>query len=288
MVRSLIVIAFFVFPHYCLTQSVNVEINSSKIDKYLKAIITYDSTDIWIKKGTKVINRFTIPKDYYLLDVYYDRITTFISFNKCHRIADSKKTDQWTYELVVWDFSKNKTWSIDTGRSHNGEGIQVQHMCNYNPYMRSGIMISYGWESVAPYKYYNGKITHGVDINIHNINIMAIFNEDSILVQTDSEGFDLPFYSYNYETGQKFEVDSQHVYEYSNLMLSQFGKNIHYYYDPTQEISFYNSDWNSEGSAVVYETWNEKTKKKDFYFYHLKDKYLQLISTGEIVFPIWK
>jgi hypothetical protein len=289
-IRVCIVLFLIILPDYSKGQITSISNDSNYVYKFVKALITYDQTNIYIKTNGAIANKYTVPVGYYIMEVFYDRMTGLISFNKCHDMADHQTSEEWEYELMIWDFLSNKTWSIESGKSFNGEGLHVSKMCNYNPSTKTGILITYGWELKRVTQYHHGKSMKSVDLPGGTIDLLAIINEDSVFVNTSDESQDeIPFYSYNFKTGNKLEIDSLDVYRYRELMLSQFGKNINCFYRPIKRgIDFWKSDWNPEGNAVIFNKVNLTTREKEYYLYDYKNDHQELISTGIAVIPIWK
>jgi hypothetical protein len=253
----------------------------------VKALIIYDSTDICIKSEDKIINRYHLNDDYYLLDVFYDRITGLISFNKCHPI-EPRENKKWSYELIVWDFTTNKTWVIDSGESRDGEGFYISHMCNYDPSTRSGFMITTGWESIIPQKYIYGKAKEPVSLSGDFIYLVSIINEDSILVRQHRLDRGFAFYAYNFKTEQTSKVDYPKIYDYSKPMLYQFGINLKYLCKPVKKrLHVENGDWNPDGNLVMYFRY-DSNRKIEYYIYDIKNDHQWLVSTNQKVIPIWK
>jgi hypothetical protein len=261
--------------------------NVSEVYKHLRAIITQDSNSICISCGGKVLNRYTTPSGYYLSTLHYDRIADFISFNQCRAID---YTTQYAYELIVWDYVNNKTWLLGCGTSQNdGEGTNSSYVCNYCPPQRSGFMITYGWESRNVIIFPGEQPSSRIDLPGGTKDLLAIINDDSLLIQLSDEAMNTsPFYLCCLGNDTNIELDSIDVLDYNDLMLSQFGRNVQYYYKPSKEINFFNSDWNADGTTVIYENLNWDTNKHEYYFYDKKNNYRELVSVGERVIPIWK
>ncbi len=286
-IRTMFALAAVVLLSVCKDQAAQLSENAGSLDPCIKALITYDSTNIYIKMEDTVAYQRSVPNGFYLLDVFYDRMTGLISYNKCHPIEGEPVGYRWTYELVVWDYLNNKSWLIDSGCTYDGEGANVPHMCNYNPATNSGIRITYGWESLTPYKFINGRTKYEFDLPRYTITLLAVFNDDSILVHSHREGFDLGFFSYNYETRKSRQIDTPTAMKYYSLILGQVGINIHYY-DSSEDWNFWNSDWNPKGNAVVYHQWNEDSRKEEYFYYCTTNNYKKLLSAGTQVIPIWK
>ena len=280
-------IIIITFTSASLTQPSEKIKNSPGIYKHLRAIITQDSNSIYIRRGGMVINKYTTPSGYYLSTVHYDRIADLISFNQC-RVIDYTAT--YASELIVWDYVNNKTWLLNCGTSAiTGEGSGSSYVCNYCPQQRSGFEIADGWESKNIIIFPGDQPSSRIGLPGDTKDLLAIINDDSLLIQLSDESMRTSlFYLCCLENDENIELDSIGILRYSNLMLLQFGRNIQYYYKPTSDINFFNSDWNADGTAAIYENLNWDTNKHEYYFFNLNNNYRELVSIGEHIIPIWK
>ncbi len=275
------------------SNTVNSHISdSNNFDDKIKYLITYDSTNIFIEKSGKVKYRYSVSDSNYLEAVYYDRITGLISFQICTPTRIEEKTNwivEWKYALMVWDFRTNKLWNILNSKSSHSESYRQYRVCNFSPESKSCFFLSDGWEStsISKYNYETGTLTIFKALDVDYRNLLVNFNQDSILVSEASEGGDTCyFYIYNILTDQKKLIEYNQVLNYDHLILSQFGKNIHYRFRKDIEsfkgVNYWNSDWNPEGNTCIYhkiELFSEKNN--DYFWYDKPTDKSELIKTRQ-------
>jgi len=259
-------------------------------NKKIISFVTYDSTNIYIEKSGIVKYKYSVRDSNYIEGVYYDRITGLISFNIC---TPTRKDERgwiiaWNYKLIVWDYHTNKSWNIKNGKSEDGERYHQERICNFSPETNYYIKLIEGSESTAFTEYNNGLETSSKSLGTDYIRLLAIFNRDSILVSESMEDT-CYFYIYNIRTDQKKLIGYNQVLSYDDLILKQFGKNIHYLFNRDKRIKFYKTDWNPQGNTCIYKKFNHSEKKQDYFLYDKPTDKSELIKTDKIgIIPIWR
>ena len=84
------------------------------------------------------------------------------------------------------------------------------------------------------------------------VDLLAVLDDENILVSMEPEGGETSFYKYNVLTDQKIALTYSEILKYKGLILLQFGKNIEYIKHRIDDISSYwNTVWSPDGNAYV-------------------------------------
>lgn len=266
-----------------------IDEKSAEFYKYLYAVITYDSAKIYVERKDELLNQHQVPDGFYITNVEYDRMTGFISFNQCKKLP--KIGNYWQYQLKVWDYKTGKEWALLHGETYDGEGLFIPTVYKFNEIDSSGILFNYGYESYGPslLKSENSRGYGGLDKDY--VDLFAIINSDELLISTHDSGEETTsYYKYSIVNDKLFEIDLEDLYNYKDLILSQFGRNLTFYRIPFNDRHIYfMSNWNTYETAFIYYEDNDSLPKYDFYFYDVANNKNFQIKTDKIgLIPIWK
>jgi hypothetical protein len=262
-----------------------IKLSSKEFMQYCDLVITGDSSGVYVQKGDSVLYRHLMSKGYFTDCIVYDRLTGYISYNKCTTIGCEKGWRK--YELKVWDFKGEKEWSIKKGKSTYGESLDVPKIINYNEKNNTGIIISYKWESVQPAFYKNGieqDFERGDDVTT----IDAVLpNEEFIVSMMSDDGeAGVRYAKYLANTKEYIFLNETEYLKYNNLALKQFGYNLEVPYIVKLDLSHYN--WNPQGTVFVAEH-SMRAQASEFWFCNKDLSRIYVFQTDKTtIIPIWK
>jgi hypothetical protein len=247
---------------------------------------------VYIERNGNLLYSHTIDSASYLSNVYYDRITGYLSFNKCTTIYKQDWFEEWVYDLVVWDYKNDNIFQILTDTTYNGEGLSSPQVINYNANNHTGLIMTYGWEWYGISYFNNGNITHFPSLYWDYVEVIGIINEEEIILQVDhGDSESNQFIKFNIVTNVITPISEERMIEYTDLMLNQFGKNIFYYDNKFNDSIrlYYGTDWAPDGKRLIYSDYNSRMQER-YYFYldieTMTDEWIPFDNYG--LYPIWK
>jgi len=262
-----------------------IKLSSKEFMQYCDLVITGDSSGIYVQKGDSVLYRHLMPKGYFAVRIVYDRMTGYISYNKCTTIGCEK--GYWTYELKVWDFKRNKEWTFKNGKACEGEGNNSLTMINYNEKENTGVIVESGYGGSEAMFYKNG-IEQKFDCGTTGSSIEAVLPNNEYIVSSSAEGeSDGTTVKYSIENGKYTILNENDFLKYKDLTIKQFGHN---YSAGMRDISgMYYINWNPQGTAyVALRPLKPGDYKNHSFCIYSDSKIYDLISDKETLIPIWK
>lgn len=291
-ITCLVAVCFWGFNNCTIDKKVlpetnNIQDYNDKIsEEFINGFITYDSTQIIVALKNENKFHYKAANNYKISNVFFDRIKNFISFNEevLSRSQDSISINGF---LNVWDYKNGFKWSVSnyskifSSQDEFGGFGGYYEIRNFNPIDTSGICLVNGPE------YFNvAFLKHGKFVDHNNegsdlaTTLIAIV-KDSVIVE---DGY-LFIININNDSTRLFNKKNLSSYKYE--ILKSMGYNADYYMKSLNKYAGYFSNWNNQGTALIYYEKSNK-KKKGFLYVPSKNLTMKLYITENEIIPIWK
>lgn len=264
--------------------------NDKQFYDYVDAIVYQDSSYCYVEREGKILTKYKIKDGYLPQHFYYDRYSGLININQTREL-DSRYSE---FVLTIWDYKNDKSWDVLVGKFSEGEGLKIPTVYGYNPIQNNGIIYYRGWEWSWLELLKDG---NEIDLpklrNWDSVEILGILSDNEIVIST-SNPYDEDttyFQLYNLEKDSLELLTNADLLDFENSILATTGKNIQLFgKNHKRGISYYwDTNWNSEGSAFISRYFNSSLKKSEYYLYdYIQKKEIPIDVDKEFFRVIWK